>query len=99
MAEEAHKPITVEGVVIEEHQVAAAISVMRRYRFTVGDVVDALRKSGVPSVQAYRGADRLIQRERKAGMIVFNKSGVAGKRTWTYKLHSAHRPARRVSTN
>lgn len=98
MSKGASDRILVEGVVITPEHIAPALSVMRRYRFTANDVIGSLTKAGVPLPQARRAADRLIQRQRKAGEIVFNSSGATRDRAWTYRHHPAHQPARRSNS-
>lgn len=65
------------GVVITAEQQAAVVSLMAANRvFMAGDVEIWLQRNGVPDRVdrkpiAYRGADRLIQQQRKAGNITY----------------------------
>lgn len=69
----------VYGVEITEKQQHAALVVMRRHRiFIAKQVQEALIVAGVPKTShrnsiAIRAADKLIQRERKAGWIIYHR--------------------------
>jgi hypothetical protein len=69
----------VYGVEITEEQIAAGIAAMAG-DFTILKVQIALQRAGVPrdGAVASRAADRLLQRERKAGRIV-----AVNNRNWT----------------
>jgi hypothetical protein len=62
----------VGGVTITDDQRAAAIGAMVG-TFGFGSILSALGCAGVPYDAAYRGADRLLQQERKAGRIRFER--------------------------
>lgn len=62
--------MTVYGVEVTDEQQAAGVAAMSG-SFTMMDVLGALAQAGVPARRgvAARAADRLLQRERKAGRI------------------------------
>lgn len=71
----------VHGISVCDAQLGAALDRMKAGAFTLGDLVDCLVSAGVPLKShvgflardvAGRAADRLIQRERKAGRIVLD---------------------------
>ena len=65
------RQFTVDGKPVTEAQEQAAIARMRTgMPFTCAEITDAVRSHG--SSSAMRVADRLIQRERKAGNIKFD---------------------------
>lgn len=80
----------VHGVSIDEKQIAAGLAAMRG-QFGKNAVVRALEVAGVPSSipTAYwfsdRVADRLMQRERRAGNIAVHDDN---KRVWSRLSHT-----------
>jgi hypothetical protein len=72
--------MNIYGVKISEEQINAAVRSMRG-TFTMVDVIHALCRAGVAAEGpvAARAADRLLQRERKAGRIRCNPNN---KRQW-----------------
>lgn len=62
----------VYGVEITPAQINTAVSRMKDGPFVAAWIEDELKLYGVPDHVAYRAADRIIQRERKAGHIMFN---------------------------
>jgi hypothetical protein len=57
------------GTEITDEQIAAGVAAMRGH-FRMADVFGALQRAGVKGTGvADRAADRLLQRERKAGRI------------------------------
>lgn len=66
----------VNGVEITEKQIEAGKArMMTGGAFTFFDIQCALRNAGVPDENsvAYRAADRLVQKQRKAGLVKFEK--------------------------
>lgn len=65
--------MVVNGVAITAEQIEAGKARMKTGPFTFLDVQSALQKAGVPEANsvAYRAADRLMQIQRMAGLIVF----------------------------
>ena len=62
------------GIEITEEQVAAGLAVMAR-PFKAMELEGALRRAGVPEeANPSRVADKLLQRERKAGRIRFTSN-------------------------
>lgn len=63
----------VNGVAITAEQIEAGKARMTQGPFTYFDIQSALCKAGVPEADsvAYRAADRLMQIQRKAGLIKF----------------------------
>lgn len=71
--------MTVEGEVVTEAQIAAGLSAISKGDFVAKDVEKAMLTAGCSEAVAYRGADRLIQREKKAGRIVWGGRNVGWK--------------------
>lgn len=63
--------MNVEGHEVKQEHIDAAIERMKTGSFTFFDIQSTLRKAGLHEDACYRGADRLIQRERKAKNIAF----------------------------
>ena len=57
------------GYTVSPETEAACLARMRKEWFTALQVADTANDLGVPFAKDYRFADRLIQRERKAGRI------------------------------
>lgn len=65
-------PITVDGIVITDSQIADATEALRQMSyFTYGEVQAQLKAAGAQTAATYRGADRLLQKLRKAGQISY----------------------------
>lgn len=62
----------VYGKEVTQEQIAAGLAAMTG-EFTVSDVEDALERAGCE--YEMRAADRLLQKERKAGRIKFGPDG------------------------
>jgi len=62
----------VNGQVVHEHVILGCITRMKHARFKAADIEQAAIRSGCFEADAHRIADRLIQRERKLGNIVFS---------------------------
>lgn len=72
-------PITVDGVVITDAQIADATEALKQMSyFTYSEVQCQLHAAGVNRNAAYRGADRLLQKLRKSGLIAY----ASGKWGW-----------------
>lgn len=67
----------VEGVEIAEETIQKALNAQRDRKapFTFYALTAALWEAGVPKHPAYRCADRVLQRERKAGRMRFVRIG------------------------
>jgi len=63
------------GHTVSPETEAACIEFMRKGWFTAQQVADTAHAQGVPFAKDYRFADRLIQRERKAGNIARQGKG------------------------
>jgi hypothetical protein len=63
----------IEGEVVTEAQIAAGLAAMNNDGggFGYNQVKAAMIAAGCPADTAYRAADRLLQRERRAGRIEF----------------------------
>ncbi len=61
----------IEGEVVTEAQIDAGLAAMSKDGFTAKDVEMAMLAAGCSEAAAYRGSDRLLQRERRAGRIKF----------------------------
>lgn len=64
------RQFTVDGKPVTEEQEQAALARMKMASFTCAEIIAEVRSHG--SSSAVRVADRLIQRERKAGNIKFD---------------------------
>lgn len=65
-------PITVEGILITDVQIADATEALKKMEhFTYSEAQHQLHAAGALKVATYRGADRLLQKLRKAGMITY----------------------------
>ena len=63
--------MNVRGIEITQEQIDVAVSRMKSVEFSFFEIVKLLEKAGVPGADGVsdRAADRLIQRERKAGNV------------------------------
>lgn len=74
MSEMIFKPMRVYGVEISEETQRQAIESLRRYsEFEAWDMQSALIVHGAPFTAHLRGADRLLQKARRAGLIRFER--------------------------
>lgn len=72
-------PITVDGIVITDTQIADTTEALKQMSyFTYSEVQCQLHAAGVSKAATYRGADRLLQKLRKAGSIAY----ASGKWGW-----------------
>jgi len=74
--------MNVNGIEITQAQIDGAIAFMRKGPFKAADLVKEMERLGVPAEKdaAYRGADRLIQQQRKRGNITVDRYT----RSWTW---------------
>lgn len=65
----------VEGFKIEEHVIEkVTVWAVTQLHFTYGELQGQLRRAGVEEDAVYRGADRILQKWKKDGKIMFRKS-------------------------
>ena len=69
----------VYGITVSDEAQKAALDALP-YIFKACDLVMALEAQGVRKNAAYRGADRMLQKLRKAGVIVW----VAERKEWRH---------------